>query len=81
MMTCVNGKFKGYWYEEGYLRTTSFEYNIKNCKDLYTHLTNDAIQKYSPDYGKFEKGNKVSYADFQKYLNANYRGRGSRDKS
>lgn len=24
LMTCVNGKFKGYWYEEGYLRTTSF---------------------------------------------------------
>lgn len=53
MMTCVNGKFKGYWFEEGYLRTTSYEYNIKNCKDLYTHLTNDAIQKYSADYGKF----------------------------
>lgn len=53
MMTCVNGKFKGYWYEEGYLRTTSYEYSTKNCKDLYTHLTNDAIQKYSSDYGKF----------------------------
>ena len=62
LMTCVNGKFKGYWYGEGYLRTTSFEYNTKNCKDLYTHLTNDAIQKYSNDYGKFEKGNKVSYS-------------------
>jgi tubulin monoglycylase TTLL3/8 len=73
LMTCVNGKFKGYWYEEGYLRTTSIEYSTKNCKDLYTHLTNDAIQKYSPDYGKFERGNKVSYADFQKYLNVTYR--------
>ena len=62
LMTCVNGKFKGYWYGEGYLRTTSFEYNTKNCKDLYTHLTNDAIQKYSNDDGKFEKGNKVSYS-------------------
>lgn len=53
LMTCVNGKMKGYWYSEGYLRTTSYEYNVKNCKDLYTHLTNDAIQKHSADYGKF----------------------------
>lgn len=53
LMTCVNGVFKGYWYDEGYLRTTSFEYNIRNCKSLHTHLTNDAIQKNSPDYGKY----------------------------
>ena len=73
LMTCTNGRFKGYWYSEGYLRTTSFEYNIKNCKDLYTHLTNDAVQKYSADYGKYEKGNKISYSDFQKYLNSTYK--------
>jgi tubulin--tyrosine ligase len=45
MMTCINGHFKGYWYEDGYIRTTSYEYNIKNCKDNSVHLTNDAIQK------------------------------------
>ena len=61
LMTCVHGKFKGYWYSEGYIRTSSYEYNIKNCKDLYTHLTNDSIQQNSQDYGKFEKGNKLSY--------------------
>ena len=32
------------------------------------HLTNDAVQKWLPDYGKYEKGNKVSYEDFQAYL-------------
>lgn len=32
------------------------------------HLTNDAIQKHAPDYGKFESGNKLSYAEFQQYL-------------
>lgn len=63
------------------MRTTSYEYNIKNCKDLYTHLTNDAIQKYSSDYGKFEKGNKLSYQDFQKYLNINYRNKNNKDNS
>lgn len=62
---------KGYWYADGYIRTTSSEYNIKNTKDLFTHLTNDAVQKYGQDYGKFEKGNKISYAEFQKYITAN----------
>lgn len=51
---------------------------MKNCKDLYTHLTNDAIQKYGADYGKYEKGNKVSYSDFQKYLNMTYRTRSTK---
>lgn len=32
------------------------------------HLTNDAVQKRGEDYGKFENYNKVSYADFEKYL-------------
>jgi tubulin polyglutamylase TTLL1/tubulin monoglycylase TTLL3/8 len=36
------------------------------------HLTNDAVQKYLPDYGKFEKGNKISYQDFQRYLEKEY---------
>ncbi len=48
MITCVNGKFKGYWYAEGYIRTTSFEYSVKNCRDNLVHLTNDAVQKYCP---------------------------------
>ena len=28
------------------------------------HLTNDAVQKKSDNYGRFEKGNKVSFDDF-----------------
>ena len=36
------------------------------------HLTNDAVQKNSDDYGKYEPGNKMSYEDFQKFLNINY---------
>lgn len=32
------------------------------------HLTNDAIQKKATDYGKFEKGNKVTYEEYQSYL-------------
>jgi tubulin monoglycylase TTLL3/8 len=33
---------------------------------------NDAVQKYGEDYGKYEPGNKISYADFQKFLTEKY---------
>jgi tubulin polyglutamylase TTLL1 len=36
------------------------------------HLTNDAIQKQSKDYGSFEEGNKISYLDLQRYFEKNY---------
>jgi len=45
MMTINNGKIKGYWYQEGYVRTSSFLWNINDIEDKYIHLTNDAIQK------------------------------------
>jgi hypothetical protein len=61
LITCINGSFKAYWYEEGYVRTSSSLFTLKNSKDLYIHLTNDAVQKYANDYGKYENGNKLSY--------------------
>ena len=66
-MTCVNGVVKGYWYRDGYVRTTSTEYQVKtNCSKI--HLTNDAVQKNLPDYGKYEKGNKLSYDELESYI-------------
>lgn len=53
LITCTNGIFKGYWYEEGYIRTSSSEFTTKYSKDLFMHLTNDAIQKNGANYGKF----------------------------
>jgi hypothetical protein len=32
---------------------------LKNLQNKMIHLTNDAIQKKSEEYGKFEGGNKV----------------------
>ena len=52
MMSCVNGIVKGYWYKEGYVRTTSAEYTLKFSSGS-VHLTNDAVQKQLPDYGRF----------------------------
>ena len=60
MLTCINGHIKGYWYRDGYVRTTSTEYSLTD-NGSSIHLTNDAVQKYLPDYGKYEKGNKLSY--------------------
>lgn len=72
-MTCFNGAIKAYWFDEGYVRTSSSQFNLKNNKDVLVHLTNDAVQKKSEGYGKHEKGNKVSYEDFQKYLDVNFK--------
>lgn len=63
---------KGYFYDEGYLRTSSREFTINNLSNKLVHLTNDAIQKKAEDYGKFENGNKLSYVDFQNYLDKNH---------
>lgn len=72
LLTSINSNLQGYFYTEGYIRTSSKEFSIKNLDNKFIHLTNDAIQKYSEDYGKFESANKMSYSDLQNYLNANY---------
>ena len=72
MATSVKGNIKAYFYKEGYLRTSSKEFSLNNLSNRMIHLTNDAVQKYSEDYGKYENGNKLSYDDFQRFLNTNY---------
>jgi len=61
MLTSVNGSLKGYCYQDGYVRTSSREYNLDDVTDTLVHLTNDAIQNKSEDYGKFENANKMSF--------------------
>lgn len=73
LVTAVNGVIQAYFYSEGYLRTSSKEFSLKDISNKLVHLTNDAVQKYSDDYGKFEQGNKLSYSDFQRYLDLHYR--------
>eukprot|EP00354_Favella_ehrenbergii_P002278 CAMPEP_0170451592 /NCGR_PEP_ID=MMETSP0123-20130129/780_1 /TAXON_ID=182087 /ORGANISM="Favella ehrenbergii, Strain Fehren 1" /LENGTH=154 /DNA_ID=CAMNT_0010713331 /DNA_START=1357 /DNA_END=1821 /DNA_ORIENTATION=- len=62
------GLIRGYFYEEGYLRTSSKDFNIDKWDNRLIHLTNDAVQKNSADYGKYESANKISYQDFDKHL-------------
>lgn len=68
LVTMHNGKIKAYWYQEGYIRTSSYQFNLQEIGDNDIHLTNDAIQKETGRYGKFEPGNKLSFAEFQRYL-------------
>ena len=69
MITWYNkGYIKGYFYNEGYLRTSSKEFNLNDLENLMVHLTNDAVQVNDEDYGKFEMANKLSFSDFQKFL-------------
>ena len=69
MITCFNGVVQGYYYDEGYLRTSSKAFSL-NITNKFVHLTNDAVQKKCEEYGRFENGNKMSYSEFQKYLDS-----------
>lgn len=67
LVTCLNGVLQAYFFSEGYLRTASKAFSLQ-VTNKFIHLTNDAVQKHSDDYGKFESGNKMSYTDFQRYI-------------
>lgn len=41
---------------------------MEDIGDPEVHLTNDAIQQGSPDYGRYEPANKLNYAELQRYL-------------
>ena len=68
MLLISNPYQHAFFYSDGYLRTSSKEFKEKKYDDKLIHLTNDAIQKKGTDYGKFEKGNKVSFEEYQAYL-------------
>ena len=68
LFTSINGWKKGYFFQEGYLRTSWKEFTCKNITNRFIHLTNDAVQKKSESYGKYETSNKLSYLDFEKYI-------------
>ena len=45
MITSVNGIIKAFWYQEGYIRTSSLIFDTDDINNVFIHLTNDAIQK------------------------------------
>ena len=57
-------QFDIHFFTEGYLRTSSSEYDI-NADDLMIHLTNNCLQVQDKStFGKHEVGNTVSFAQF-----------------
>eukprot|EP00743_Colponemidia_sp_Colp-15_P004635 GILK01004995.1.p1 GENE.GILK01004995.1~~GILK01004995.1.p1 ORF type:complete len:998 (+),score=200.20 GILK01004995.1:113-2995(+) len=60
-----------FMYEQGYLRTSSDVYDTES-KDNYVHLTNNCLQKYGDNYGRWEEGNTLSFASFQSYLDETF---------
>lgn len=63
---------QGYFYQEAYVRTSSKKYSLSKLADRETHLTNDAVQKHSKTYGKFEEGNKLDFEEWQSCIRADY---------
>ena len=59
---------EGYFYNEGYIRTSSKVFTLNNLSSKGIHLTNEAIQLQYDDFGKFEAGNKISFKNFHNYL-------------
>ena len=59
-----------FFFKEGYIRTSSQPYSMDAAKldDDFIHLTNNAVQKHSKDYGQHEDGNQLSFADFKKFM-------------
>jgi hypothetical protein len=53
MISRLHGVMRAYWFGEGYIRTSSYEFNIDDIGEEIIHLTNDAIQKYCDGYGKY----------------------------
>lgn len=48
-----------YYFKEWYIRLSSEKFDLSDdlLENQYVHLTNNAIQKYGPNYGKQESGN------------------------
>jgi hypothetical protein len=68
----TRNNLSAYWYTDAYIRTSSKPYSLDNINDLETHLTNDAVQKNSAEYGKFENSNKLSLAQWQQSIDQDY---------
>lgn len=67
----VTGKKEVFYYKKGYIRTSSVNYDLEG-KDTYIHLTNNCLQQFGDMYGVFEKGNTLSYSQFQSYLDSEF---------
>lgn len=61
----VTQEQKCFIFKEGYIRTSCEEYSLsdESIAKTYIHLTNNAVQKFATNYGKFEDANQLSFTD------------------
>ena len=59
----ITADHKCYYFKEGYIRMSGQLYDITQHDNLFVHLTNNAIQKHGSNYGQFEEGNILSFAE------------------
>jgi hypothetical protein len=59
------------FFKHGYMRTSSFDYDMSNDYN-YVHLTNNCLQQHGDNYGKHEDGNTLSFEHFQEYLDKKF---------
>lgn len=66
----VTQNMKAFCYNEGYIRTSSEMFTLDEnlLNSVYVHLTNNAVQKESCEYSKYEPGNQLSFGFFESYL-------------
>lgn len=57
-----------YFFKEGYIRTSAQIFCTDNIDNYFIHLTNNAIQKYSENYGQFENANQLSFWDLKQFM-------------
>ena len=69
----ITPNMKAYYYPEGYIRTSSelFSLDESMLSSSFVHLTNNAIQKESSEYSKYEPGNQLSFSFLKSYFSDN----------
>ena len=63
MWVLITHEMKVHIFREGYIRTSAYAYSLSCDKvgDLNIHLTNNSVQKFNEDYGRYETANQLSF--------------------
>ena len=57
----LTGSLNIFFFKEGYIRTSTEEFSTSDRSNYFIHLTNNAVQKNSNNYGQFEDGNQLPF--------------------
>lgn len=71
----ITQNLKAFCYSEGYIRTSSEMFSLDEnlLNSAFVHLTNNAVQKESCEYSKYEPGNQLSFGFARSYFRENHK--------